>query len=108
MPSPARSARRRRRRTAGRPAESPAADGEPPDPLPGYQVLEFAIRRESAAAGQTLGSVGLPEGSIPVSVLRDRVLREPDPGLALAAGDRVSVLTPVPGAASSTLQVPHS
>jgi chloride channel protein, CIC family len=83
---------------AGGPAglQHPAAGGEPPDPLPGYQVLEFAIGRESAAAGQPLGSVGMPEGCIPVSILRDRVLREPDPGLALTAGDRVSVLTPVP------------
>ena len=84
------------------------ADSEPPDPLPGYQVLEFTIRSTTAAAGRTLGSISLPAGSIPVSVLRDRILREPDPGLILAPGDRVSVLTPAPGAASSTLQVPHS
>jgi chloride channel protein, CIC family len=73
-----------------------AAYGEPPDPLHGYQVLEFTIRSDSAAAGRTLGSIGLPDGSIPVSVLRHRVLREPDPNLALAAGDRVSVLVPAP------------
>jgi TrkA-C domain len=72
------------------------AASEPPDPLPGYQVLEFAVRRESEAAGRTLASIGLPEGSIPVSVLRDRVLRVPDPDLALAVGDRVSVLAPIP------------
>jgi chloride channel protein, CIC family len=71
-------------------------DGEPPDPLPGYQVLEFPIRSESATAGRTLGSICLPDGSIPVSVLRDRALREPDPDLVLAPGDRVSVLAPVP------------
>jgi chloride channel protein, CIC family len=85
-----------------------AADGGPPDPLPGYQVLEFTIGSESAAAGRALGSVSLPDGSIPVSVLRDRVLRQPDPGLALAAGDRVSVLTPVPAggeAISKTAQI---
>jgi chloride channel protein, CIC family len=73
---------------------SGTADGEPPDPLPGYQVLEFTIRGATAAAGRTLGSISLPAGSIPVSVLRDRILREPDPELILAAGDRVSVLTP--------------
>jgi hypothetical protein len=83
-------------------------DGEPPDPLPGYQVLEFTIRGATAAAGRTLGSISLPAGSLPVSVLRNRILRDPDPDLILAAGDRVSVLTPAPGTVSSTLQVPHS
>jgi len=77
-----------------------AANGGPPNPLPGYQVVEFTVRNDSSAAGQTLGSIGLPDGSVPVSVLQDRVLREPDPGLTLAAGDRVSVLTPLlPGEA---------
>jgi len=73
------------------------ADSLPPDPLPGYQVLEFTISAEAATAGRTLGSISLPAGNIPVSVLRDRILREPDPDLVLAAGDRVSVLTPPPG-----------
>jgi len=75
---------------------SRTADGAPPDPLHGYQVLEFTVRSDSAAVGRTLGSIGMPPGSTPVSVLRDRVLREPDPNLALAAGDRVSVLAPFP------------
>ncbi|HTZ23286.1 MAG TPA: chloride channel protein, partial [Streptosporangiaceae bacterium] len=87
---------------------SDATDGQPPDPLPGYQVLEFTIRGGTAAAGRTLGSIGLPAGSIPVSVLRDRILREPDPDLILAAGDRISVLTPASAAVSSTWQEPHS
>ena len=76
--------------------EPAAANGEPPNPLPGYQVVEFTVRKDSSAAGQTLGSISLPDGSVPVSVLQDRALREPDPGLTLAAGDRVSVLTPLP------------
>jgi Trk K+ transport system NAD-binding subunit len=92
-----------------RPVRRPGTpDGEPPDPLPGYQVLEFTIRGATAAAGRTLGSISLPAGSLPVSVLRNRILRDPDPDLILAAGDRVSVLTPAPGTVSSTLQVPHS
>jgi len=77
-------------------ARPPVADREPPNPLRGYQVVEFTIGRDSPTAGQTLSSIGLPNGSIPVSVLQNRVLREPDPELALAAGDRVSVLAPVP------------
>jgi chloride channel protein, CIC family len=94
----------------GRPAGhgSGTTDGQPPDPLPGYQVLEFTIRGETAAAGRTLGSISLPAGSVPVSVLRDRILREPDPHLTLAPGDRVSVLTPASGAPSSARQVPDS
>jgi chloride channel protein, CIC family len=91
----------------GRPAghRSGSTDGQPPDPLPGYQVLEFTIRGDTGAAGRALGSIGLPAGSIPVSVLRDRILRQPDPELILAAGDRVSVLTPDSGV--STRLQPH-
>ena len=97
------------RATDGPPVRRPGtADGKPPDPLPGYQVLEFTIRGATAAAGRTLGSIRLPAGSIPVSVLRDRILREPEPDLILAAGERVSVLTPAPGAVSSTRKLPHS
>jgi chloride channel protein, CIC family len=81
----------------------PAADGGPPEPLTGYQVLEFTVASESAAVGRKLGGISLPDGGIPVSVLRDRVLREPDPDLALAAGDRVSVLTPVSGEGGAEL-----
>jgi len=85
------------RATGGRAGrQSGTADGEPPDPLPGHQVLEFTIRAATAAAGRPLGSVSLPAGTLPVSVLRDRILREPDPELILTAGDRLSVLTPAP------------
>jgi chloride channel protein, CIC family len=94
------------RRPAGH--RSGTADGQPPNPLPGYQVLEFTIRGENGLAGRTLGSIGLPAGSIPVSVLRNRILRQPDPSLILAAGDRVSVLTPASSASTSTRQEPHS
>ncbi|HUB42881.1 MAG TPA: chloride channel protein [Streptosporangiaceae bacterium] len=80
---------------------SRAADGEPPDPLRGYQVVEFIVRSGSSAEKQALASIGLPDGCIPVSVLRDRILREPDPDLVLAPGDRVSVLTPVPAGEAS-------
>ncbi|HUC21880.1 MAG TPA: chloride channel protein [Streptosporangiaceae bacterium] len=83
---------------------SATADGEPPDPLPGYQVVEFTVRGELPTAGKTLGDIHLPDGSIPVSVLQDRVLREPSPGIALAAGDRVSVLMPVPARQVSAFQ----
>jgi len=72
-----------------------ASAAEPPTPLPGYRVLEVSIDQDSPAAGKALGSVAWPEGFIPVSVLRHRNLDEPDPGLTLAPGDRVSLLAPI-------------
>jgi CIC family chloride channel protein len=68
----------------------------PPDPLPGYQVIEITITGESPAAGRRLGDVSWPPGSTPVSVLRGRRLRAPGPDSDLAPGDRVSLLIPVP------------
>jgi chloride channel protein, CIC family len=69
-----------------------ATDAAPPAPLPGYQILEVTIRPGAPAAGARLGSIRWPNGSIPVSVLRHRALQDPDPGLILAAGDRISML----------------
>lgn len=69
-----------------------AADGAPPAPLPGYQVLEVTVSPGLPAAGMTLGSIRWPAGSIPVSVLRHRRLQDARPGVILAAGDRISVL----------------
>ncbi len=77
---------------AGRDSPRPGADGQPPAPLHGYQVAEFTVDSQSPAVGHVLSSLGLPDGSIPVSVQRDRMLRRPDPDLVLAAGDRVRVL----------------
>jgi hypothetical protein len=57
----------------------------------------------SPAIGRPLGSIPWPGGSIPVSVLRDRSLTDPDLGLTLQAGDRVSLLTPAPDEVASVL-----
>jgi CIC family chloride channel protein len=65
---------------------------EPPNPLPGYQILEITIQDGSPAAGQALGTIIWPPGSLPVSVLRDHTLHDPDPGLTLAPGDRINLL----------------
>jgi chloride channel protein, CIC family len=67
---------------------------EPPEPLPGYRVLEISVGTGSRAAGTRLGTVDWPAASIPVCVLRGRVLRDPDPELILEPGDRISVLAP--------------
>jgi TrkA-C domain len=72
-------------------------EGQPPTPLPGYEVIEIAISAGSPAAGHKLRDVAWPPGSTPVSVLRGRQLRAAEPGLALAKGDRVNLLAPLPG-----------
>jgi chloride channel protein, CIC family len=73
-------------------------DGAVPTPLHGYQVLEIYVSPDSDAAGQALGRVSWPPGSIPVSVLRDRSLAEPYPDFTLRPGDRIALLTPTPAA----------
>jgi CIC family chloride channel protein len=83
--------------------DAEAALSRPPVPLPGYQVVEVTITAESPGAGRKLGDVSWPQRSIPVSVLRGRRLRPAEKGIALAAGDRVSLLVPAPQDA----QLPH-
>ena len=80
------------------PATGPALHGphddlrQAPTPLGGYQVLEITIAAGSPAAGQALGDIAWPPGYIPVSVLDNRTLQDPDPGITLVPGDRVSLL----------------
>ena len=74
--------------------QEPGSAG-PPTPLPGYRVIEVDIGAASPAAGKSLRSIDWPPGSMPVSVLHDRSLQDPDPDFTLAAGDRVSLLVPV-------------
>ncbi len=75
-----------------------AAPGQPPAPLPGYQILEITISACSPAASQTLGDTTWPPGWIPVTVLDNHTLRDPDPGITLAPGDRVNLLAREPHA----------
>ena len=97
-PPDARRPRRRagaaRRRTA---LPGPqAAPTQPPTPLRGYQVLEITIPAGSPAAGQALGDTTWPPGWVPVTVLDSHTLRDPDPGITLAPGDRVNLLAREP------------
>ena len=98
--------------TAGQPGTAQAAAGwdhadpdaarqHPPTPLPGYQLVEVVVAAGSPAAGRKLGEVSWPRGGTPVSALRGRHLRPPDPQLTLAPGDRVSLLTLAPGDSSA-------
>ncbi|MDQ2812774.1 MAG: chloride channel protein [Actinomycetota bacterium] len=66
----------------------------PPAPLSGYQVIELAVRGASPADGARLGAVAWPEGTVPVSVLRDRSHTDADPSITLRPGDRISLLVP--------------
>jgi chloride channel protein, CIC family len=80
---------------------TPASGGgerqpEPPMPLTGYRLVEVAVGDSSPAVGTPLDQVSWPGGAIPVSVLRHRRLKDPDPGLTLAPGDRVCLLTVAP------------
>jgi CIC family chloride channel protein len=68
----------------------------PSAPLPGYQVIEVTIPGDSPVAGRKLGELPWPPAATLVSVLRGRRLRPPEDGITLSAGDRVSLLVPVP------------
>jgi chloride channel protein, CIC family len=85
-----------------RPATAAAGrEPAPPMPLTGYRVIELVVGESSPAAGARLGRVSWPAGTIPVSVLQDRSLKDPDPSLKLAAGDRISLLTVQPAVAEN-------
>ena len=73
-----------------------AAPGQPPDPLRGYQILEITISAGSPANGKTLGDTSWPPGWIPVTILDNHTLRDPDPGITLAPGDRINLLAREP------------
>ncbi len=82
--------------------DTPAATaGSPPNPLPGYRIVEITIPDGSPAAGATLGDIGWPPGSVPVSLLRGRSLRQPDPKTVLGPGDRINLLAPRPRPAAA-------
>ena len=74
------------------PPAAPAVPGQPPDPLRGYQILEITISAGSAANGKALGDTTWPPGWIPVTILDNHTLRDPDPGITLAPGDRINLL----------------
>ena len=76
--------------------ETEAMLAHPPVPLSGYQVIEITVTGDSAAAGRKLGDLPWPAAGTLVSVLSGRHLRPPDSEIMLSAGDRVSLLIPVP------------
>ncbi len=74
----------------GRAPDGPAA--EPANPLPGYRIIEITLADDSPAVGRELAEMSLPPGYLPVSLLRDRTLRQPDPHVVMCPGDRIALL----------------
>jgi CIC family chloride channel protein len=72
------------------------AAAQPPDPLPGYRVVEITVPDDSPSIGQRLSDLSWPAGYLPVSLLRDRYLRPADPELVMRSGDRIALLTEGP------------
>ena len=89
----ARAATAQAQRAAGPALPGPrAAAREAPTPLRGYQILEITIPAGSPAVGRALGDITWPHEWIPVTVMDNRALRDPDPGITLTPGDRVNLL----------------
>ena len=78
----------------------------PPTPLPGYQFSEITVTAGSPAAGRKLADVTWPQHP-GISPSRHR-LRPPHPGLTLAPGDRVGLLTAAPGGSPERHPAGHS
>ena len=55
-------------------------------------MLQVTIPAGSPAAGKSLGDIAWPPGWIPATVMDNRTLRGPDPGITLIPGDRVNLL----------------
>ena len=85
--------------SGARPVGAPGTadgDGQPPAPLPGYELIEVTVSGGSPTAGARLDTVAWPPGSIAVSVQRGHSYREARPSLTLHPGDRISLLVPAP------------
>ena len=75
--------------TGGSGRLAPAA---PATPLTGYQLVEVTIPRTSPALGKKLGTITWPPDHLPVSYVRGPRLRQPDPEITIAVGDRINLL----------------
>ena len=94
--------------------------GEEHDPrsaLAGFQIAEFTLDEDTTARDRTIGELAWPPGYLPVSILRHRQLRRPEPTTRLRPGDRVNVLVPAgsdsgvdkeTSSATSELADPHA
>lgn len=60
----------------------------------GYELVEFAVRPQSAAQGTPLATLELPPGARAVSVMRAGQPLAPEEAGTLAAGDVVAIIAP--------------
>lgn len=59
----------------------------------GVDVIETAITPRSRAVGRALGEVGLPEGTVVATIVRDGQPTVPDPAIRLRAGDELLLVS---------------
>jgi len=74
---------------------------EPPSPLDGYDLIEITIGPESPQLGRSVGEVPWPPGCLVVAVTEGREIVSPRDEIELRLGDRVIVLAPTAGDAST-------
>ena len=67
-------------------------------------ILEIGVVEGSRADGATVGELSIPEGSLVISVLRNRVGRVAHPDTLLAAGDQVVAIAE-PGRESDLMEI---
>ncbi|MFE4050172.1 potassium channel family protein [Streptomyces sp. YIM B13518] len=59
----------------------------------GVDVIETAITPRSGAVGRALGDIGLPEGTVVATIVRDGQPTVPDPAVRLRAGDELLLVS---------------
>ncbi|MEU0680198.1 potassium channel family protein [Streptomyces albogriseolus] len=59
----------------------------------GVDVIETALTPRSRAVGRALGEVGLPEGTVVATIVRDGQPTVPDPAIRLRAGDELLLVS---------------
>ncbi|MET9368837.1 potassium channel family protein [Streptomyces griseoflavus] len=59
----------------------------------GIDVIETAITPRSRAVGRALGDIGLPEGTVVATIVRDGQPTVPDPAVRLRAGDELLLVS---------------
>ena len=67
-------------------------------------ILEIGVVEGSRADGATVGELSIPDGSLVISVLRNRVGRVAHPDTLLAAGDQVVAIAE-PGRESDLMEI---
>ncbi|MEW1868562.1 TrkA family potassium uptake protein [Streptomyces caelestis] len=59
----------------------------------GVDIIETAITPRSGAVGRALGDIGLPEGTVVATIVRDGQPTVPDPAVRLRAGDELLLVS---------------